>query len=186
LLKAAAMSITPKSRTAAIALFVAAAAILVGIFSKSWFDAGREGGIGLTGMEECRRGECRSASWGDVNAPGDLTAFGYLGFAGGLLAGLGCAVAGAMLLAGRAKKLTELHAVKALSGTLVVGLLGQIAFVNTVMSKGKAPIGWALIVAVVGAVGAAVVVRLLLTPALREATEPPRAPAPAPQPYTIA
>ena len=180
------MSISPRSRTAAIALFAAAAAIGVAVLSKSWFSAGDEGGIGLTGIEECRRGVCHSASWGEMNAPGDLTAFGYIGFAGGLIAALACAAAALLLVTGRAKKLVELKATRVLSGALVVGALGQIAFVNTVMGKGRAPIGWALVVGIGAALGAAVVVKLLLTPALREATDGAPAPAPAPQPYTIA
>jgi hypothetical protein len=50
----------------------------------------------------------------------------------------------------------------------------------------KLSIGWSLIVAVVGAVAAAVVIRTMVAPALRATADATPAPAPAPQPYTIA
>lgn len=185
-------TVSTKSRNAAIAMFAAALAIFIGILSYSWFTAPHgQGGVGLLGIQECDDGLCQSVSWGDMGkeAPGDLKIFGYLGFAFSLIAALACVAVGGMLLAKRERKLADWNAPRWLAAPLTLGLLGQIVFVNKLMGSSdlrKLSIGWSLIVAVVGALAAAIVVRVMVAPAIREAVDAAPAPAPAPQPYTIA
>lgn len=87
----------------AIALWITALLILVGVFTRSWFTPDRgDGGVGLTGVEVCRGGRCQTASWDDLKrAPKDIGVFGWLGLVSGLgSAGLVAAVGG-LVFAGR-------------------------------------------------------------------------------------
>lgn len=185
-------TLSSKSRNAAIALGAAALALLVGIMSYSWFTAPRgHGGVGLLGIQDCSEGLCQSVSWGDMGkeAPGDVKIFGYLGFAFSLIAALACMATAVMMLIKRERKLLELNATRWLAAPITLGLLGQIVFVNKIMGTGdmrKLSIGWSLIVAVAGALAAAIVIRTMVAPALRATADATPAPAPAPQPYTIA
>jgi hypothetical protein len=177
-----------KSRNAAIAMFIAALAILIGVFTHSWFTADRgDGGIGLTGIEECRRGMCRSATWGEMGdgIPSELPLFGYVGFLGGLLAAAGCAAAGVMLLRGNARKLP----IKLVSGAFAVAALGQLAFVNRIFAAGEmkgVSLGWSLFVALGGLIAAAVITKTMVMPAIEAESGVVKPPVPASQPYTIA
>jgi hypothetical protein len=170
-----------KSRIAALVLFIAAASIALGVLTKSWFSArGADGGVGLLGIESCRGGECVSRSWSEINAPGSIPAFGYLGFIGGLAAAVGLAVAAGMLLTGRAAKIP----VKPLGGALVVGALGMLAFSNAVM-EGRLSPGWSLAPALGGILLGVIALKVMVAPLVREANvEPPPVRIP-PQPQTM-
>src|SRR5262245_11237157 len=177
-------------KVAALALLAAALALAAAVATRSWFTAdGGRTGIGLTGVNMCEPdGSCQIAGWSELSAPGQISTFGYVGYAAGLLAALGCIVVAAMMLAGRAHKLPARQVGAGLGGGLTVGALGQLAFVNRVLDSGglrHASIGWSLIVAFAAGLAAAVVVKTLVMPALAAATARP-APAPAPEPYTIA
>lgn len=176
-----------KARNAAIAMFITALAILIGVFTHSWFTMDRgEGGIGLTGIEECRRGLCRSATWGEMGdgIPGGLSLFGYVGFLGGLAAAAGCVAAGAMLLRGNARKLP----LKLVNVAFGVAAFGQLGFVSRIFAAGNmkgVSLGWSLFVAIGGMIAAAVITKTMVMPAIQAETGTAPPPAPAPQPYTI-
>ena len=90
----------------AIALWVTAAVILIGLFTKSWFTPERgDGGVGLTGVEVCRGDRCETAAWDELKrAPKDIGVFGWLGMLGGLgAAGLAAAVGG-LVASGKAQR----------------------------------------------------------------------------------
>jgi hypothetical protein len=99
-------AIDARTRNLAIILGVAALAVLIGIFTKSWFTAPKgEGGVGLTGIEMCRGNECRTASWDDLKrAPDDIGIFGTLGTIGGIASVIFTGVVVALLLQGKANK----------------------------------------------------------------------------------
>lgn len=59
-------AIDPRVRNAGIAVLASAGVLVIAALTKSWFTAGDEGGIGLLGLEACRRGGCQSISWFDV------------------------------------------------------------------------------------------------------------------------
>jgi hypothetical protein len=170
-----------KSRTAAIVLFAAAASIALGVLTKSWFSArGADGGVGLLGIESCRGGACVARSWGEIDAPGSIATFGYLGFVAGLAAAAGLVAAGVMLLTGRAAKIP----VKPLGAALTVGALGMLAFSNAVM-EGRLSPGWSLAPAFGGLLVAAIALKVMVMPLVKAATaEPPPVRIP-PQPQTM-
>ena len=170
-----------KSRTAAFVLLIAAASIALGVFTKSWFTAGgADGGVGLLGIESCRRGECVARSWGEIDAPGSIPAFGYMGFIGGLIAAAGLAAAAGMLLTGRAAKIP----MKPLGGALTVAALGMLAFSNSVM-EGRLSPGWSLAPALGGILVAAIALKVMVAPLVREATVVPPPVRIPPQPQTM-
>ena len=71
-----ALPLDMRARNAAIALCGAALLMLIGLISHAWFTARGDGGIGLLGVEECRRGMCHSMSWFDIKrAPVELKMF---------------------------------------------------------------------------------------------------------------
>ena len=114
----------PRMRNLVIALGVCAVLVLVGTFTKSWFTAPNdEGGVGLTGIEMCRRDVCRTASWDDLKrAPDDIGIFGTLGMLGGLVSVGFTAAAAVMALTGKGKNIP----LKAMNG-----VLGMTAFFTT-------------------------------------------------------
>jgi hypothetical protein len=91
----------------AIALWVTAVVILVGLFTKSWFTPERgDGGIGLTGVEVCRRDHCQTASWDELRrAPRDINVFAWLGLLGGIGAAGFAAAIGGMVASGKAARI---------------------------------------------------------------------------------
>lgn len=90
-------AVDPKVRNLAIALFVLAAILMVGVFTSSWTSKSQGKasiGTGLTGMEVSMGSRSESKSWGDIKeAPGDFQLWGYLGLLGGL-----ASVAGAVAI----------------------------------------------------------------------------------------
>src|SRR6478672_10702378 len=74
-----------RPRTAAIALLGSAAAITIAATTRSWFVA-RDGGVGLVGVERCRRALCESASWFDIkHVPSQILLFATLGVVAALV-----------------------------------------------------------------------------------------------------
>ena len=71
-------AIDPRLRTAGIAVLASAAVLVLAALTKSWFVAtgGKDGGLGLLGLESCRRGLCQSVSWFDVpRVPSEIPIF---------------------------------------------------------------------------------------------------------------
>jgi hypothetical protein len=94
-----------KVQLIAYALFGAAAIMLIGLVTKSWFTV-PGGGAGLTGVEACAGDRCMSVSWGDIpKIPSDISIFAWLGLLGGLASVGAAAVMGGMLLAGKVAKI---------------------------------------------------------------------------------
>jgi hypothetical protein len=95
----AAPAVDGQTRSIAIGLFLAAALVLIGVVTPSWFTE-RGAGAGLTGLS----GGGRSISWGEVpGVPKDIIAFAYLGLLSGIAAIVVTGVMGGMLLAGKAR-----------------------------------------------------------------------------------
>jgi hypothetical protein len=107
-----------KAQMIAFALFGAAAIALVGLVTKSWFTV-PEGGVGLTGIEACHRGQCMSISLGDIpKLPGDIPLFAWVALLSGLAAVGSAAAMGGLLLANKAAKipLTVINVVFGVAG----------------------------------------------------------------------
>lgn len=139
-----------RARNTAIMLWVAAALVLVGIFTKSWFTPDRgEGGIGLTGIEVCGGGRCETASWGDLErVPSDIPLVAWIG----LLAGLGAAgfavAAGVLAIQGRADRI-PLKVFHVVVGLAAFGTTMFLMRIMTEMDRGTS-LGWSGFVAIGG------------------------------------
>lgn len=153
-----------RTRLVAIGLFVCAALVLVGVFTKSWFTPDRgEGGIGLTGVEVCHRGKCETASWSDLKrAPGDLAIFGWMGLLGGLASAGITAVAGGLLLSGRARQI-PLKAMNVVLGLTAFATTLFAMRIFTEMSKGIS-ISWSPFLAIGGLVAIGAIVKTSVQP----------------------
>jgi hypothetical protein len=161
------------AQTAGILMLVCGLVILIGTVTKSWFSESRgrnEVGVGLLGMEVCRGGHCQSVSWGDMKGakiPGDIVAFGYLGFLGGLASVAACGAAGGLALARRTDKIP----VKPLMGVLA-GTSGAMAFwfVRVLTEGGKMPSpSFSGFVALGGLIAGGYVLKQQLTPLVTQA-----------------
>ncbi len=161
------------AQTAAIILAVCGVLMAVGVFTKSWLSASEgksEVGVGLLGAQECRRGECRSFSWGDMKGavPGDVKAVGYLGFVAGL---------GAIGAAGFCAFLAFQRQSHKIPVKVIQGVFGAAAFSFTYflvrlmlddkLGKGLGP-SFSGIVAIVGVVGAGFVLKQMLMPIIKQ------------------
>lgn len=164
---APAVGVDPRARNLAIALWATALIVLIGVFTRSWFTPERgDGGLGLTGVEACFRGQCRTAGWGELrHAPKDINVFAWLGMLGGVATAGFAAVIGGLLISGRARQIP----IKAF--TIVLGLT---AFATTMfamrvfgeMSKDVA-LGWSGFLAIGGLLGLGGIVQRGVTPLTR-------------------
>lgn len=112
------------AKTAAIVLFVSAAAMLIGVASFSWFSKG-ENGVGLAGVQECFSMACKTTMWSDLaRAPGEYALFGYVGLLS-LVGALALSIhAGVVLLQNQAAKAK----VKALNAFLGIAAFATVSF----------------------------------------------------------
>jgi hypothetical protein len=116
--------IDPSAKTAAIVLFISAAAMLIGVASFSWFSKGGNG-VGLAGVQECFSFACKTTMWSDLHrAPAEYALLGYVGLLS-LVGALALSIhAGVVLLQNRA------HAakVKALNALLAIAAFATVSF----------------------------------------------------------
>jgi hypothetical protein len=148
----------------AIAFGVCALAVLVTMLSKSWIRIDDEGGLGPSGLEECRRGMCIGVPWEPVSEHigSDIPVFATLGMIAGILAAVALGAAGVMLF------LKKNMAKFPLQPTRIA--LGLAAFGSTFMTMriltndrvgDEASIGWAAIVGIAALVTAGVFLQKL-------------------------
>jgi len=101
-------AVDARTRYLAVGLFAAAAVILAGLLTHSWFSVGRQGHIGLTGLQACHAGHCQSIAWSHVpHLASDIAIFAWLGLLAGLAAVGVTAAMGGMLLAGKADRIPQ-------------------------------------------------------------------------------
>lgn len=159
-----------RARNAGIALFGAAGVTLIAALSKAWFTAGSEGGVGLLGIENCRRSMCQSTSWFDVkHIPSQIPIFATMGLIASLVAVALLIHAGVVLLQNRPSR------VKMKWITQLVGLTsGAVTAFVVSLSVGDwsrgLHIGWSTFVAYAGILGAGAVMGFMVKPLLRANT----------------
>jgi hypothetical protein len=155
-----------KAQMIAFALFGAAAIALVGLVTKSWFTV-PEGGIGLTGVEACHRGQCMSISLGDIpKIPGDIPLFAWLALLSGLAAVGSAAAMGGMLLANKAAKIPLVPI------NIVFGLAGfsTTMFLFRLYNEEKGlSFGWSGITAIISLVVIGGITKQAVTPRVKGA-----------------
>jgi hypothetical protein len=119
-----AAAVDASAKTAAIALFVSAAAMLIGAGSFSWFSRGANG-VGLAGVQECFSFSCKTTMWSDLHrAPGEYALFGYVGLLS-LVGAIALSIhAGVVMLQNRASKAK----VKALNAFLGIAAFSTVSF----------------------------------------------------------
>ena len=144
------------ARTAAIVLFVSAAAMLVGIASFSWFSKG-DNGVGLAGVQECFSRACHTTMWSDLSrAPGEYALLGYVGLLA-LLGSIGLSIhAGVVLLQNQAAKAK----VRALNAFLGIAAFATVSFWMRLQFGElghRLTVGYAGIVAIAGVIAAGAV-----------------------------
>ncbi len=144
----------------AIALWITALAILVGLFTKSWFTPERgDGGVGLTGVEVCRGDRCQTASWSELKrAPKDIGVFGWIGLVGGLgAAGLAATIGGLVAAGNAARTRTP---IKVMNVVLGVAAFATVMFTMRVLGEMSrdVSIGYSGFLAVGGIIAAGAIV----------------------------
>lgn len=159
-------AIDPRLKTAGIAILVSAAVLLVGMLTKSWFTAtgGKDGGLGLLGLEACRRGVCHSVSWFDVpRVPSEIPLIATAAL-------IACATTFVLLAHTGAKLLQgNVLAVRLpwLIGASTCAILGSVAFVATMTTGTNArglSLGWSTIVAFAGLLATAITTLVVVRP----------------------
>jgi hypothetical protein len=153
-----------KARIAGIALLVATGLILIAALSKAWFTAGDSGGVGLLGLEKCRRGLCESATWFDIKRiPTQIPIFATVALIASLAAVAFLIHTGVMLLQNR----PEAIKLKLLSQVLGLTSFGMVAFVFSLSigdwSRGLS-MGWSAFLGFGGLIAASAVTALMVRP----------------------
>lgn len=148
--------VDPSAKTAAIVLFVSAAAMLLGVASFSWFSKG-ENGVGLAGVQECFSMACKTTMWSDLaRAPGEYALFGYVGLLS-LVGALALSIhAGVVLLQNQAANAK----VKALNAFLGIAAFATVSFWMRLQFGElghRLTVGYAGIVAIAGVIAAGTV-----------------------------
>ena len=164
------VAVDPRAKTAAIALFVACAAMLVGLASYGWFKSpDGDGGIGLLGLERCRKFGCQTMTWFDVpRAPGELQMFSAIGVLG-IAAAVGFLIhTGVMLLRNRPKKVL-LTWVNVTLGLAAFGTMSFLFRLGTGDLSKELKWGWAGFAALAGIVTAGIVVPAIVRPMAKKA-----------------
>lgn len=157
-------AIDPRVRTAGIAVLASAGVLVLAALTKSWFVAGSEGGVGLLGLEACRRGSCQSISWFDVPRVSSQVPI----FATTAL--IACIATIAMLIHTGVRLLQgapELVRLRYLVPALVCSAAGVTAFVATLTmgdaARGLA-LGWSTVVGFAGLLASAITTLFFVRP----------------------
>jgi hypothetical protein len=162
-----ASTLTDKARMAGIGILASGGLILIAALSKAWFTAGggsRGGGVGLLGLEKCRRGMCETATWFDLkNIPSQIPIFATVALIASLVAVAFLIHTGVMLLQNRVQAVK----LKWLSQVLGLTSFGMVAFVFSLSvgdwSRGLS-MGWSTFVGLGGLIGASVVTAVMVRP----------------------
>jgi len=158
-------AIDPRLRTAGIAILASALVLLIGALTKSWFVAsGKDGGLGLLGLEACRRGACHSVSWFDVpRVPSEIPIFATTALLAIAASVVSLIHTGAKLLQGNPDGVRLRYLVPALS----CAVLGSAAFVGSLAFGDNArgiTLGWSTIVCFAGLLAAAITTLVMVRP----------------------
>ncbi len=161
-----------KARIAGIALLGSAGLMLIGALSKAWFTAGsgsRGGGVGLLGLEKCRRAMCETATWFDLkNIPAQIPIFATVALIASLAAVALLVHSGVMLVQNR----VEAIKLKWLSQLLGLTSFGMVAFVFSLSigdwSRGLS-LGWSTFVGLAGLIAASAVTAVMVRPLAKQA-----------------
>lgn len=161
-------AIDPRLRTAGFAMLASAAVLLLATLTKSWFVAGSEGGVGLLGLEVCRRSGCQSASWFDVPlVPSQIPIFATTALLA-CLATVGLLVhAGVVLLQGAPGKVR----LRWLGHVFGIALVGMVAFVASLSfghwTRGLS-LGWSTVAGIAGLFAAGISAAFVVRPLTRD------------------
>lgn len=160
-----ALPVDLRARNAAIALCGAALLMLVGLISHSWFTARGDGGIGLLGVEECRRSICRSVTWFDMprGVPFELKLFATLGIIG-ILGAVGLLAQATVMLVRREAHRVMMRPLNAALGFAAFGCCSFIFHLTFGELSRKLSMSWAGIAAMAGIIGASVIVAVMVRP----------------------
>lgn len=156
-----------KARMAGIGILTSGGMILIAALSKAWFTANsgsRGGGVGLLGLEKCRKAMCETATWFDLkNIPTQIPIFATVALIASLAAVAFLIHTGIVLLQNR----VEAVKLKWLSQLLGLTSFGMIAFVFSLSigdwSRGLS-MGWSTFVGIGGLIAASVVTATMVRP----------------------
>jgi hypothetical protein len=159
-------AIDPRLRTAAIAILISAAVLAVAALTKAWFvpTGSRDGGLGLLGLESCRRGLCQSTSWFDVpRVPSEIPIFAttaLIAIAGtiGLLIHTGV-----KLLQG-APEGVRVHYLAVAFGCALLGCFAFVASLSIGDNARGLTLGWSTIVAFAGLLATGITTLVMVRP----------------------
>jgi hypothetical protein len=152
----------------AFGFFACAAVILLAVFSYGWLTSSRgDGGIGPLGAKECRRDECRSSSWSDLDhgggegggIPGDIVAVAYLILVSGIATAALLGISGGVILQGKLSS-TPYKATRIVAAVMTAASAYWMIrfFSNEKFRKGIDP-GWAFFLAVAALVTALILIQ---------------------------
>ncbi|NVB81579.1 MAG: hypothetical protein HOV81_24510 [Kofleriaceae bacterium] len=159
-----------RARNAGIALLGAAGVTLIAVLSKAWFTAGEEGGVGLLGIETCRRSMCQGISWFDVkHIPTQIPIFATMGLVAALVAIAFLVHAGVMLLQNRPGnvKLKWISQLVGLTSGAITGFVVALSIGD--WSRGL-HIGWSTFLGYAGILGAGAVMGFMVKPLMKAAS----------------
>jgi hypothetical protein len=156
-----------KARMAGIGILLSGGLILIAALSKAWFTAStgsRGGGVGLLGLEKCRKAMCETATWFDLkNIPTQIPIFATVALIASLAAVAFLIHTGIVLLQNR----VEAVKLKWLSQVLGLTSFGMVAFVFSLSigdwSRGLS-MGWSTFVGIGGLIAASVVTATMVRP----------------------
>jgi hypothetical protein len=161
-----------RARNAGIALLAAAGVTLIAVLSKAWFTADHEVGVGLLGIEKCRRSVCQGVSWFDAkHIPAQIPIFATMGLVAALVAVALLVHAGVMLLQNRpaSVKLKWISQLVGITSGAVTGFVVALSFGD--WSRGL-HLGWSTFLGYAGIIGAGAVMGFMVRPLIKDATSP--------------
>jgi hypothetical protein len=164
-----ALPVDDRARNAAIALCGAAVLLLVGLISHAWFTARGDGGVGLLGVEECRRAMCRSMNWFDIpRAPAEVKLFSTIGIIG-LVGAIGFLAQAALMLFRREAHRVMMVPLNAALGIAAFGCFSFFFHLTFGELSRRLSVSYAGILAMAGIIGASIVIGTMVRPLAKRA-----------------
>lgn len=164
-----ALPLDNRARNAAIALCGAAVLLLVGLISHGWFTARGDGGVGLLGVEECRRTMCRSMNWFDIpRATVELKLFSTIGIIG-IVGAIGFLAQAALMLFRREAHRVMMVPLNAALGIAAFGCFSFFFHLTFGELSRRLSVGYAGILAMAGIIGASIVIGTMVRPLAKAA-----------------
>jgi hypothetical protein len=152
-----------RARAAGIALLGSTGLLLVAALSKAWFTAG-SGGVGLLGLERCRRGLCETATWFDINrVPAQIPIFATTALIASLVAVAFLIHTGVLLLQNRVESI-KLKWVQQLLGLTTFGASAFVFSLSVGEWSRGLTIGWSTFAGFAGLIAASIVTATMVRP----------------------